>query len=148
MRWWYRDLREGRPDIPPRADLDEGKRILYAARRLLRETMGGDAYPEELQQRLRDCFPTAGIGDFLAEKGLEPAASIGEREQQLTQVVDDVATFQHERLGSLNQDLFGQLSVLAENWADTCRRDLIVRYLGFPLWDVLLYPFQTPRERG
>ncbi len=148
MRWWYRDLREGKPDIPPRADLDEGKRILYAARRLLRETMGGDAYPEELQQRLRDCFPQEGIGDFLAERGLEPAAFISEREQQLTQVVDDVAAFQHERLGSVNQDLFGQLSVLAENWADTCRRDLMVRYLGFPLWDVLLYPFQTLANAG
>src|SRR5262249_33453107 len=27
VRWWYRDLRDGKPDIPPRADLDAAKRI-------------------------------------------------------------------------------------------------------------------------
>jgi hypothetical protein len=31
LRWWYRDLAHDKPDIPPRADLDRGKQILYDA---------------------------------------------------------------------------------------------------------------------
>jgi hypothetical protein len=39
-RWWYRDLRDGKSNIPARADLDQGERILYAAVEKLRTTMG------------------------------------------------------------------------------------------------------------
>jgi patatin-related protein len=148
MRWWYRDLREGKPDIPSRSELDEGKRILYGFRRLLRETMGGDGYPEELQERLRECFPQGGINDFLRQTGLDPSAYIAERANQLSHVVDEVAAFQREQLQSFNEDLFGQLSSLAAGWAPPRRRDLLVRYLGFPLWDVLLYPFQQLANAG
>jgi patatin-related protein len=148
LRWWYRDLREGKPDIPPRSDLDEGKRTLYEARRVLRDTMGGDGYPEALQARLRECFPQAGIGDFLTQRGLDSAEYIKQYEQQLTLVVDDVAKFQRERLKGFNEDLFGQLSTLAASWPEARRRDLLVRYLGFPIWDVLLYPIQQLANAG
>jgi patatin-related protein len=148
MRWWYRDLRAGKPDIPSRSELDEGKQILYGARRVLRETMGGDGYPEALQARLRDCFPQAEIGKFLAREGLQPAVFITEHAEQLTQVVDEVATFQREQLSGFNEDLFGQLSALATDWAEARRRDLIVRYLGFPIWDVLLYSIQQLANAG
>ena len=148
LRWWYRDLREGKPDIPPRPDLDEGKRILYDARRLLRRTMGGDAYPEPLQARLRECFPEAEITAFLADTGLEPAAYVARHAAQLSQVVDDVAAFQREQLGGFNENLFNRLSELAASWAPARRRDLLVRYLAFPLWDVILFPIQHLADAG
>jgi patatin-related protein len=148
FRWWYRDLRDGKPDIPPRADLDQGKRILYDSLRLLRQTMGGDGYPQPLQARLRDCFPQAQISDFLGRTDPDPAAFIAEHTQELARVADDVASFQQEQLGGFNEKLFSQLSQMAAPWPAEPRRDLLVRYLGFALWDVLLYPIQHLANAG
>ncbi|HEU0303508.1 MAG TPA: patatin-like protein [Gaiellaceae bacterium] len=148
LRWWYRDLREGKPDIPPRADIDEGKGVLYAARRMLRRTMGGDDYPESLQVALRECFAQAEIDDLLARTGRDPDEFIAQHAKQLVAVVDDVAAFQREALGTFNEGVFTTLSDLTATWAAARRSDLLVRYLGFPLWDVLLYPIQHLADAG
>jgi patatin-related protein len=148
IRWWYRDLREGKPDIPPRAQLDEGKRILYDARRLLRETMGGRAYPDTLRAQLGSCFAEAEIRDLLARSGLDAAAFVADRAQVLAKLLDEVVEFQQGELRGFNEKLFERLSELAKPWAPDRRRDLYVRYLGFPLWDVLLYPIQQLSDAG
>jgi patatin-related protein len=148
LRWWYRDLREGKPDIPPRAELDEGKRVLYDSRRLLRRTMGGDDYPTTLQEKVRECFPEAEIGDVLARTGRDPDEFLARHSKQLAEVVDDVVSFQQEVLAGFNENLFGALSQLTANWSPARRSDLLVRYLGFPLWDVLLYPIQRLADAG
>jgi patatin-related protein len=148
LRWWYRDLREGVPDIPARADLDEGKRLLYEARRLLRRTMGGDDYPQPLQERLHECFPEVDIREFLASTGLEPVEYTGGRAELLAATVDEIAAFQREQLAGFNEDLFRRLSELTAAWPPARRRDLLVRYLGFPLWDVLLFPIQHLADAG
>jgi patatin-related protein len=148
FRWWYRDLRDGKPDIPPRSDLDKGKRILYDARRQLRETMGGDGYPQPLQDHLRACFPEGEIRDTLARSGLDPAAYVGDHATALAKVLDEVADFQQKQLAGFNETLFERLSKLTAGWAPARRRDLFVRYLGFPLWDVVLYPIQQLADVG
>jgi patatin-related protein len=148
LRWWYRDLRDGKPDIPPRADLDQGKRILYEARRKLRETMGGEGYPEPLRAQLRTLFAEAEIRDVLARTGLDTAAFITDHSASLAQVLDEVADFQQKQLQGFNDDLYDRLSKLAQGWAPARRRDLFVRYLGFPLWDVLLFPMQQLADAG
>lgn len=148
FRWWYRDLRDGVADIPPRADLDRGKRILYGSLGYLRRTMGGDGYPEPLRERMRACFPEGQIGEFLARSGLNAAAYVEEHAQELARITDDVAGFQQEQLKGFNEKLFRELSALAASWPAERRRDLLARYLGFPLWDVLLYPIQQLADTG
>src|SRR5919201_1578691 len=43
----------------------------------------------------------------------------------------------------LSPRLYRDLYELTERWKPERRRDLLVRYLGFPFWDVLLYPVQA-----
>jgi patatin-related protein len=148
FRWWYRDLRQGKRDIPPRADLDQGKRVLYSSFRLLRETMGGDSYPQPLQAQLRDSFQEAEISNLLTRTGLDTDPYLDEHSQELARLADEVAAFQQQQLGHFNENLFNQLSALAAPWPAERRRDLLVRYLGFPLWDVLLYPIQQLADAG
>jgi len=37
---------------------------------------------------------------------------------------------------------------ITADWAPARRRDLVVRYIGFPMWDVLLYPVQALSQIG
>ena len=77
LRWWYRDLAAGKSDIPPRADLDRGKQILYDAVTTLRRTMGGenDSPPRELARFVRaqrDMLDrlSAGVAQFGRDRSL------------------------------------------------------------------------------
>jgi len=148
FRWWYRDLRKGRPNIPPRADLDRGKQILYGAVEKLRRTMGGDAFDDELRSQIRSCFPEQGIRSFLEAKGVDGEAYVAERREALRDVTERVARFNQEELRGFSANLYARLSDLARDWHLDRRRDLLVRYLGFPLWDVLLYPIQALADAG
>jgi patatin-related protein len=148
LRWWYRDLADGKPDIPPRSDLDRGKQILYDAVATLRRTMGGDDFDEGLSGRLRACFPDHGIRVFLRDKGLEPAAYLQQHRQELEAVQVELDTFLGKRLDGFSAKLYRDLYDLSGEWHIDRRRELLVRYLGFPLWDVLLYPIQALSDAG
>jgi len=44
--------------------------------------------------------------------------------------------------------LYTSLLRLTDGWNNERRWDLLVRYLGFPFWDVLLYPVQSLSDVG
>ena len=52
------------------------------------------------------------------------------------------------KLAGTAEALYRQLFGLSEGWAPERRADLLVRYLGFPYWDVLLYPLQSVADAG
>ena len=148
LRWWYRDLAEGKPDIPPREDLDRGKQILYDAVSKLRGTMGGDDFDESLSARLRACFPDAEITSFLHDTGLEPELYLEAHREELEAVQQELQTFLGAQLDGFSAKLYRDLWELSAEWHPDRRRDLLVRYLGFPLWDVLLFPIQALADAG
>ena len=45
-------------------------------------------------------------------------------------------------------DLYRDLNMLTSEWDGKRRADLFVRYLGFPFWDILLYPVQALADVG
>jgi len=53
-----------------------------------------------------------------------------------------------ERLSGFTADLYVGLLQLTKGWNKERRWDLLVRYLGFPFWDVLLYPVQALSDVG
>jgi patatin-related protein len=148
LRWWYRDLAAGKPDIPSRADLDRGKKILYDAVATLRGTMGGDDFDDALSARVKACFPDDGIRVFLNDTGLDPDAYLDQHRKELEAVQNEVGAFLGKRLVGFSAKLYSDLYTLSTEWHPDRRRDLLVRYLGFPLWDVLLYPIQSLSDVG
>ena len=81
LRWWYRDLEKGKPNIPSRAELDRGKQILYDAVEKLRATMGGDEFAEALRDADQG-LPSREHGDLVPRlerprPGRVPEASTG-----------------------------------------------------------------------
>ncbi len=148
LRWWYRDLADGKPDIPPRSDLDRGKQILYDAVATLRGTMGGDDFDDGLLEHLRACFPDDGIRRFLNDSGLDHDTYLARHRNELEAVEQELHAFLGSRLDGFSARLYRDLFELSATWHPDRRRDLLVRYLGFPLWDVLLYPIQALADAG
>lgn len=148
LRWWYRDLKAGKPDIPPREDLDRGKRILYDAIEKLRSAMGGASYPDELRAKIARCFPDEGIRSFLVENGLDAEAYLAQHGSELQAAEEGIRAFIKSQLEGFSAGLYSDLFALSKDWHPERRRELLVRYLGFPLWDVLLYPIQALADAG
>ena len=148
LRWWYRDLEKGKRDMPSRAELDRGKQILYDAVEKLRATMGGDEFAEGLRDQIKACLPESTVISFLDSSGLDPVAYLKEHGIGLDAAQADLRTFVGGRLEGFGRDLYRELNALTRDWHPDRRRDLLVRYLGFPLWDVLLYPIQALADAG
>jgi patatin-related protein len=148
LRWWYRDLRDGKPNMPPRADLDRGKTLLYDAVDKLRATMGGDDVDDGLRDLFKKCFPDEGIRKFLASAGIDSVEYVEQHRADLEAVETQFRAFVTASLQGSTARLYRDLNDLSKDWHPDRRRDLLVRYLGFPLWDVLLYPIQALADAG
>ncbi len=157
FNWWYRCV--GVDGFPSRDDLDDGKAILYDA---IEELDGlavlrlpPDGLPshqrqaEELKRQIRGVFGERAITDFLAgQTGIDGAAYAGEHAQPLAELFTGLEAFLRDQLPPVAPHLLGRLSELTVQWDARRRRDLVVRYLGFPIWDVLLYPIQSLTQTG
>ncbi len=51
-------------------------------------------------------------------------------------------------LAGFSGTLFEQVRTITAGWSAERRKDILVRYLGFPFWDILLYPIQAVSEAG
>jgi patatin-related protein len=60
--------------------------------------------------------------------------------QAIDQLVDRIGEILRERLGGFSSDLWTRFTEVTLGWDPTMRVGLIVRWIGFPLWDTLLFP--------
>jgi hypothetical protein len=148
LRWWYRDLGQGEPNIPPRDALDQGKTILYDATEKLRRTIGGDDFDHNLRARIKACFPEQVARQFLAASCLDAPAYLAAHTDELQAAQAELRAFIAQRLDGFSADLYRNLYSLTVDWHPDRRRELLVRYLGFPLWDLLLFPIQALADAG
>lgn len=157
LNWWYRCV--GKPSFPSRPDLDDGKAILYDSIEeldaLAQLDLPEDALPSdkeravELKRRIRGVFNETKIAEFLGEPfGLDGGEYARQNAEQLAELFADLQAFIGEDLPRLGPRLLARLSELTAQWDPRRRRDLVVRYLGFPIWDVLLYPIQSLTQTG
>ena len=85
---------------------------------------------------------------FLADNGLDAKAYLAARRGSSRRPRRRCATsFGRASTGS-SAKLYRDLYDLSRELAPERRRDLLVRYLGFPLWDVLLFPIQALADAG
>jgi patatin-related protein len=148
LRWWYRDLEDGRPGVPARAELDKGKSRLYDAVESLQSRMGGDGFTDELNNAIAACFPVDDVRTFLAESGLDADAYLAKQRSKLEEAEKAYRGFVQTSLTGFSAKLYRDLFDLSTGWTAERRLDLLVRYMGFPLWDVLLYPIEALADAG
>ena len=145
LSWWYADA--GKPGYPTREQLDQGKRALYDARDTLLDAMDGRELLTDITGDVLAVFAQAPIDHWLA-KQRGPGDYAAAHSDELARLEETFGKALDAKLAGSGEALYRQVYGLSEGWAPERRADLLVRYLGFPYWDVLLYPLQTVADAG
>jgi patatin-related protein len=146
LNGWYRDA--GKHGYPERAAIDEAKRHLWAAVGTLRDAIAGTGFDETLTGSYTSSFPVEVMAEFMQHTGFDPAAYVDERGEQLDALERGLREFLNTKLATFTPDLYAELMRVTTDWPGDRRWELLVRYLGFPFWDILLYPIQALSDVG
>src|ERR671937_1542094 len=143
---WYGEL--DKAGTPPREQIDAVKARLWHAVDELRSAMSGAEFTSDLRGGVTACFPVKDIDRFIAENGFAPQEYVQQKRTELDALRDSLRTFLQQRLQHFSAKLYDDLMRLTDGWSWPRRKELLVRYLGFPLWDVLLFPIQSVADAG
>jgi patatin-related protein len=138
----------GAEGYPERAQIDEAKGRLWDAVGTIRDAASGKNFDETLRGRFDACFAADAMRKFMQEVGFDEDAYVEEHRALLDALETALREHLKQQLSGFTADLYSSLLTLTEGWNDKHRWDLLVRYLGFPFWDVLLYPIQALSDVG
>ncbi len=135
---------EGQPAVPRRA-LDRLKQPLYALvteyaalAREQRHTLIGGAVDEPLDRALSSLF-----GQEAIDRTPDPATFLKDHMSDIDDLRERFGRRMIQRRIELRQRQDALMAALGEIGLDAAaRRGLMLRYLGFPLWDALILPLQ------
>jgi patatin-related protein len=138
----------GTEGYPERAQIDEAKGRLWEAVGTLRDADSGKDFDETLRGRFDACFAVDAMREFMQQEGFDADTYAERHRAQFDALETALRDHFKQRLSGFSADLYTSLLTLSEGWNDERRWDLLVRYLGFPFWDVLLYPIQALSDVG
>lgn len=140
---------------PSRADLNQVKQALYGFILQVREAQALLNADASLKTRIQNFFSEKTITDVFAQVSrnklgfddfVEKFVDAGA--EPLSDLVDSIGEHYEQRLNSFRGDLFAAFQSLTHNWADAYKKKLMVRYLGFPYWDIMIYPLKLLSDVG
>ena len=138
----------GTEGYPEREQIDEAKGRLWEAVGKLRDVQSGTGFDETLSGQFDTCFAVEAMREFMEKTGFDTKAYVQEHRGQLDGLEAALREYLKQELKGFTGDLYISLLQLTEGWNNERRWDLLVRYLGFPFWDVLLYPVQSLSDVG
>jgi patatin-related protein len=138
----------GTEGYPKREEIDAAKGRLWNAIGQLRVAMSGMGFDPELTGRFTDCFAVKPMREFLEKTGFDAHAYAEEHRARFDALETALSVDLKKKLSSFTPELYSGLLELTDGWPDERRWDLLVRYLGFPFWDILLYPIQALSDVG
>ena len=148
VSWFYRDLADEGTPSPTREQLDRAKRHLYSRLDDLARITRPDDVPQALTRAVTDAFPDAEVKEFLREEGLKAEVYARANERELTVLDQALRTHVDEAYSGMAGRLYEPVLEASDGWPPELRRRYLVRYLGFPLWDPILFPIQSLSEAG
>lgn len=146
VNWCYGRL--GEPGYPARAQLDSLKGRLWRAIDELQAARSGERFPAPLQEQVAACFPLAEVGGYVREHGFDGNGYAVLKGAELAALTASLKAFLGRELEHFSSGLYADVDRLTAGWDPARRRELLVRYLGFPLWDVLVHPVQSAGDAG
>jgi hypothetical protein len=145
LSWWYRDV--GKPGYPTREQLGEGKKALWQLRDTLVAAQDGRGLSSNMTPDVLAIFSKEPISTCIEEKRAPDEYAAGSA-GALASLEDEFGKALEERLKGSSEALYERVFALTDGWKAELRADLLVRYLGFPYWDILLYPLQAVADVG
>ena len=140
FNWWYRDI--AKPGYPTRAELDGAKERLYKHLADL-DALVVDIAEHAGRAPLDRAFPS----DEVKEGARKQDRTYAQRHRaDLDELRRTVGGEVRRRVALLEGDLYKDLMGRSANWDPSVIIDLLVRYLGFPFWDILVFPVQALQD--
>ena len=146
VSWLYRDL--GTEGHPTRQQLDAVKERLYEAVGKLEWLSSGRGFAGEVLGGVQTCFGEERIQRYLELHRFDTESFLDEHGDELDELNDALRRFLAVELKTFTPDLYRDLIQLTDGWAKQVRSDLLIRYLGFSIWDAMLYPLQALSDVG
>ncbi len=144
VSWLYR---EAAPEMsngyPSRGQLDAVKQRLYEAVATLERLNSGTGFADDVLGGVQTCFGEQRMTEYFQEHGFSVSSFLDDNSADLDQLTGALRSFLHAELEGFTPALYRDLVSLTDGWRTAVRRDLLIRYLGFPIWDALLYPVQA-----
>jgi len=146
VSWLYRDV--GMEGHPSRQELDVVKERLYESVAKLEWLSSGRGFADEVLGGVQTCFGEERLREYLGRHRFDTGSFLESHGQELGDLNEALRRFLAEQLETFTADLYRALIGLTDEWEKTektkkIRRDLLIRYLGFPIWDAMLYPLQA-----
>ena len=146
VSWLYRDV--GAEGHPSRHELDALKERLYQAVAKLEWLSSGRGFAGEVLGGVRSCFGEELLNKYLESSGFHTESFLTDHGDELDKLNGALRTFLADQLKTFTPELYRDLVQMTDQWPKTdqtkkIRRDLLIRYLGFPIWDSTLYPLQV-----
>ncbi len=143
LSWLYRgDRTEGVPP-PPRRVLDVAKAKLYAHVFSLGGVLAALKSDPSILGPLNEVFSKQNIpeADLRMEFELQPFVQA--HQEELEEVREKVKEVVSQPMSSFEKGLQSDILALLGKCDERTRQDLLTRYLGFPFWDMLVFPLQA-----
>ena len=138
----------GQKGYPSREQLDKAKKSLYDALGTLHAALDAKGFDDTVNTSFSKCFALDAMTEFLLLPEFKPADYVTRFSAELAKLEADLGTFLERKLKSFRTDLYNTMQTVTADWDEPRRRALLVRYLGFPFWDVLLFPVQALSDVG
>jgi patatin-related protein len=143
----YGDLQVGAPGVPSRERIDALKRRLWE----LHDAVGSTAASASAAAAggIGALFAKGAVDSAIESDGDAAVANFASRNRTaMDEIQRTVAEGLKAGLGDPPGDLQRILSEGTADWDESMRRRLVVRFAGFPLWDVIVYPPQRLSDLG
>ena len=143
VNWLYRELGA---QSDSRAGVDLVKQRLWGAIGELRDAMDGAT--RALASEIEAVFPEAEMGAFLKSNGLRTDVWLERKRAELRALVGALEERLGPELEQITTQQYLDLLSLIDRLPEERREDVWLRYVGFQLWDVQLYPLERLAEAG
>lgn len=141
ISWLYRDV--GKPGYPTREQLDAVKKRVYDSVLELRRLSSGNGFSDEVLEGISTCFGEKVVTDYLKKHKFDFEKFLSAYADDLDDLNRRLKTYLDDERPKIAPALYRDLIKLTTGWSSKVRGDLLIRYLGFPIWDSLLYPVQA-----
>jgi patatin-related protein len=140
LRFVIRGVNDLYPRQPEdRAALDQAKAELYDFLDRLRDATDPAKVRAAVGDPPFDILNPKQLADWVSADRL-PDEFLNQHGEAVDQLVDRIGEVLGERLGNFSGDLWTRFVEVTGGWKPAMRVGLIVRWVGFPLWDTLLFP--------
>jgi patatin-related protein len=137
---------------PSREQLDSAKTALYDRIGELRTLINASSKDlgEALVQPLRDQFPLNLTDPVAKGQDLQKFADlfVDQHRAMMDTVFDGLGALLRDSKDRIHAKIYENFRTLTATWTPAQRQGVMLRYLGFPFWDAMIYPATSLSEAG